>query len=98
MLGNVKVIATWTGASGNELTSGHMQDQYSARLWHQHLRTYISTNVFIVGNTGTYTCQAHINPSGSLMFIDRSNGVEAQITDIQRKLVAMQILKDVLKA
>ena len=90
MLSNVDVIAAWTGASGNVLrTSNRISITPAVQKF--NTTTYISTVVFdtlITGNQGIYTCQANINPSGSLMsIIDHNMDVNAQITlDIEREL------------
>ena len=89
MLSNVDVSTTWTGASGNTLRLGAVITTITDPVRVSGTNTYISTVVFdtlIIGNVGMYTCQANINPSGSLTFIDASNGVDAVITiDIQRE-------------
>ena len=79
MLSNVDVSATWTGATGNTLsTDGRITVTDAVQV--SGTNTYISTVVFdtlITGNQGTYTCQANINPTGP--FLTASNRVDANI-------------------
>ena len=86
MLSNVTVSTTWTGAAGNTLSTGGRITITPTEL-NSGTSTFISAVVFdtlVTGNGGTYTCQANINPPGSLTHIDASNGVDADITlDIQ---------------
>ena len=84
MLSNIDVSATWTGAAGNELTSHGRIIVTPAEL--NSGITYISTVEFdslTTGNSGMYTCQANIDPSVSLTFIDASNSAADIILDIQ---------------
>ena len=84
MLSNIDVSATWTGPSGNELSNTSRFTVTPAEL--DSGTTYISTVVIdtlITGNNGMYTCQANINPSLSLMFIDASNSADVITLDIQ---------------
>ena len=86
MLSNIDVSATWTGAGGNELTSGGRITVTPAEL--DSGTTYISTVEFdtvATNNNGMYTCQANINPSVSLTFIDASNSADDIILDFQRE-------------
>ena len=86
MLSNIDVSATWTGAGGNELTSGGRITVTPAEL--DSGTTYISTVEFdTVGTShnGIYTCQANINPSVSLTFIDASNSADDIILNVQRE-------------
>ena len=86
MLSNIDVSAAWTGAGGNELTSSGMITVTPAEL--DSGTTYISTVVFTsltTGNSGVYTCQANINPSVSLTFIDASNSADDITLDIHRE-------------
>ena len=88
MLSNIDVSATWTGPSGNELRNSGRITVTPAEL--DSGTTYISTVVIdtlITGNSGMYTCQANINPSVSLTFIDASNSSDVITLDIQSEYV-----------
>ena len=88
MLSNIDVSATWTGPSGNELSNTSRFTVTPAEL--DSGTTYISTVVIdtlITGNNGMYTCQANINPSLSLTFIDASNSSDVITLDIQSEYV-----------
>ena len=88
MLSNIDVSATWTGPSGNELSNSGRITVTPAEL--DSGTTYISTVVIdtlITGNNGMYTCQANINPSVSLTFIDASNSSDVITLDIQSEYV-----------
>ena len=84
MLSNIDVSTTWTGPSGNELSNTSRFTVTPAEL--DSGTTYISTVVIdtlTTGNNRTYTCQANINPSLSLTFIDASNSTDVITFDIQ---------------
>ena len=84
MLSNIDVSATWTGAGGNELTSGGRITVTPAEL--DSGTTYCSTVEFDTvrtSNNGMYTCQANINPAVSLTFIDASNSADDITLDSQ---------------
>ena len=84
MLGNIDVSATWTGPSGNELSNTGRITVTPAEL--DSGTTYISTVEFdtiTTSNNGTYICQANIDPSVSLTFIDASNSADVITLDIQ---------------
>ena len=84
MLSNIDVSATWTGPSGNELSNTSKFTVTPAEL--DSGTTYISTVVIdtlITGINGMYTCQANINPSLSLTFIEASNSSDFITLDIQ---------------
>ena len=88
MLSNIDVSATWTGARGNELSNSGRITITPATL--DSGRSYISTVEFdtlTTRNMGMYTCQANINPSGSLTFIDASNSADVITPDIQCEYV-----------
>ena len=84
MLSNIDVSATWTGPSGNELTSSGRITVTPAEL--DSGTTYISTveiDTLTTSNNGTYICQANIDPSVSLTFIDASNSADVITLDSQ---------------
>ena len=86
MLSNIDVSATWTGPSGNELSNTDRITVTPAEL--DSGTTYISTVEFDTvrtSNNGMYTCQANINPSVSLTFIDASNSADVLTLDSQRE-------------
>ena len=86
MLSNIDVSATWTGQSGNELSNTGRITVTPAEL--DSGTTYISTVVIDTvrtSNNGMYTCQANINPSVSLTFIDASNSADVTTLDSQRE-------------
>ena len=86
MLSNIDVSATWTGPSENELTSSGRITVTPAEL--DSGTTYISTVVIdtlTTSNNGTYICQANIDPSVSLTFIDASNSADVITLDSQRE-------------
>ena len=87
MLSNVIVSVTWLGAGGNPLmTSDRISITDAMR--NSGTNTYISTveiDTIITANMGLYTCQANINSTGSLTFIDANNAVDDITLDIQRE-------------
>ena len=86
MLSNIDVSATWSGPSENELTSSGRITVTPAEL--DSGTTYISTVVIdtlTTSNNGTYICQANIDPSVSLTFIDASNSADVITLDSQRE-------------
>ena len=78
MLGNVKVIATWTGASGNELASSH-RISITPAVQEFGTSTYVCTSAQWYGHTPVRLISTR---SGSLMFIDRSNGINRYSTRV----------------
>ena len=86
LLSNIDVSATWIGAAGNKLRKTGRITFTPAEL--DSGTTYISTVVIdtvITGNNGMYTCQANIDPSRLLTFIDASNSASVITLDSQRK-------------
>ena len=86
MLSNIDVSTTWTRAGGNELTSSGRITVTPAEL--DSGTTYISTVVIDTvrtSNNGMYTCQANIDPSTSLTFIDASVSTDVITLDSQRE-------------
>ena len=86
MLSNIDVSATWTGPSRNELGNTGRITVTPAEL--DSGTTHISTVVIDTvrtSNNGTYICQANINPSVSLTFIDASNSADVLTLDSQRE-------------
>ena len=84
MLSNIAVSTTWTGAGGNELTSGGRITVTPAEL--DSGTTYISTVEFDTvrtNNNGMFTCWANVNPSVSLTFIDASISTDDITLDSQ---------------